>query len=131
MTCPHPSLDLRLCSRLLPFSTCPVVLVSSRDAPSTPPYKRECGGPHDNEVEDERDEDAEDRPKVVHGVVALVREHYDNCIEEAEECERAEVWEERRLEEPARREAEHQEACRYARCEGYAQVLRGRKCQHG
>jgi hypothetical protein len=103
----------------------PVRGLAPRLAAAERPHKRERARPHHDEVQDHRHEHAEHGAQVLHDVVALVREHDDDRVEQAEERERAEAREELGLEEGARGEAPDCVPGRHARDEGDAEVLRG------
>ena len=79
-------------------------------APAEVPHKAERAGPHDGEVEDERDDHAEGGPEVVQDVVPLVREHDDDRVQQAQQGQWRKVWHEPCLEERAPRYPEHHKA---------------------
>ena len=108
-----------------PFATATTTVTATAHASTSraPPDERERGGPHDDEVEHQRHEYAEDRPEVVHDMMALVRKHDDDRVKEAKQRERREVRQEARLEECARGRSEHREAGHDACEERDAEVL--------
>ena len=99
-------------------------------APAEVPHEAERAGPHDGEVEDERDDHAEGGPEVVQDVVPLVREEHDDRVEQAERREGRDQREEARREERARGEGEEERSGEEACAEGDPEVLSRRSARH-
>lgn len=87
------------------------------------PDQHEARGPHDAEVEDHGHEDAEYGPEVVQDVVALVREHDKDRVQQPKERERGKYREEAFVEEVGGREDEHREARQHPKAKRNSEVL--------
>jgi hypothetical protein len=88
-----------------------------------PPQECERAGPHYDKIKDHWDENAEDRSEVVSDVVALVRKHDYNGVDQTQECKGREYRQEALLKKDTRSRGPDAVAGYNPRDQGDAEVL--------